>query len=86
MASTVWLTNNLCVGDPPASISALTSVEDAEQAVTVVLRGGTALLPVGALEQGKRAMALMGASELQIERAVLFGTTGQLPPEDQGWL
>jgi hypothetical protein len=86
VASTVWLTNSLCVGDPPASISALTAVEDAEQAVAVVLSGGTAMLPVGALEQGKRAMALMGASDVQIERAVLFGTTGQLPQEDQGWL
>ncbi len=86
MAATIWLTSHLCIGDPPASISDVTPVDDADQAREVVLRGGTALLPAGALEHGMRAMALMGASERQIERAVLFGTTGQLPPEDQGWL
>lgn len=86
MASTVWLTSHLCVGDPPPGISDLTAVEDADQAVTIILGGGTALLPLGALEHGKRAMALMGASGRQIERAILFGTTGQLPPEDQTWL
>jgi hypothetical protein len=85
VATPIWLTPRLCVGDPPPGISGLVPVTDAEQAAAVVETGATALLPPGSLEHAKQAMLLMGASEQQIERAVTFGTTGSLPEDTGGW-
>jgi hypothetical protein len=85
VASTLWLTSHLCVGEPPPGITGLVAVDDAEAAATVITSGGTALLPPGSLDDAKRAMALIGATDTQIERAVVFGTTGSLPPNDQDW-
>jgi hypothetical protein len=83
VASTLWLTSHLCVGEPPPGITGVVAVEDAPAAAAVISSGGTALLPHGCLEDAKRAMAITGATETQIERAVVFGTTGSLPPNDQ---
>ncbi len=75
----VWLTSHLAVGVDPPGVADFTRVTTARAAADVVLGGGTALLPVGHLDDGREAMSLMGATPDQIERTVVFGLTGRFP-------
>lgn len=82
--SSAFVTTHLVVGDPPSKISGRTSqVQSTEQAIEVIERGGTAVLPDGAWDLAADVLRYFGADEehirFQVDTARDPSSGGEIP-------
>lgn len=73
-----WMTPRLFVGNPPPLISDAVLVTCAEDAMKVMSKGGTAVLPPEAWDEASKVLAAFGQSTPQVKTAVKFAKTGKL--------
>lgn len=69
--SSVFVTSHLVVGEPPTKVSGdIQQVQTAEEAVSVIDSGGTAVLPEGAWDLAEEVLRSFGANEEHVKRQV----------------
>lgn len=68
MSGSTFVTSHLVVGDMPTKISGdIQQVQTAEEAVSVIEHGGTAVLPEGAWKVAEDVLRSFGADEEHIK-------------------